>query len=543
MDDKGNNYGIGYTIGREAAARLEEHAAGYCACERRRIELTNEPGVRALRGKIAILKDGANDIERRIPYATLPGEARSRRRKAIFYGSIAVLLCIAGFAFAIITFQPFRLGWISWLYCTGIAVVTPFLVDQTLDSWANTNVSKVVCTAACVAALVGGVLLAGIRGDLLFRMLGREEPVLSLDADDASRSTETRASSPQAEAASASAPQSSTQNEGTFYDRTRGALRLAMALFALTIEVGAGLALREARCLSSSGEDREMLQNQLAGVRGEMVETGYALWQLENEGAIFEKAFWRDFYSSLLTKTVNGAVRKLTAVLLAFLFLATARLRAADCLNLVILPDLSRSVATADASNRAEFHKNLDGVKNVLAHLPAGSDVAVFGITDDSFSKPYPLLVARLSTDEGYFKERLEAGRAQLLRLWEARSQHLQPQFERTDILGALQLASQRFRREQACRKMLILFSDMRQDTDTLKLERSDQNDIARCISELSVSGLIPDLHDVEVHALGVDAGQITVMQWQVIKKFWQEVFRNAGAHVAMYSVFRSSPF
>jgi hypothetical protein len=42
----------------------------------------------------------------------------------------------------------------------------------------------------------------------------------------------------------------------------------------------------------------------------------------------------------------------------------------------------------------------------------------VLGITEQSFSQPYMLLSAELSPDEGYFKERLAAGRNHVVRAW-----------------------------------------------------------------------------------------------------------------------------
>ena len=149
MNETDGNCGVGHEIGTEAAVRTEEHAGEYCTRERQRIELTNQPAILALRGKIGVLKDTADDIEARIPKGAPPGEAQSHRRKALLFWSVAALLSIAGFVFVVIAFEPFRLGWKAWVYCAGIAVVTPFLVDQVLDSWPNVNLIRVLRTVAC----------------------------------------------------------------------------------------------------------------------------------------------------------------------------------------------------------------------------------------------------------------------------------------------------------------------------------------------------------------------------------------------------------
>ena len=239
MDDTDISYGVGHEIGTGAAVRTEEHATEYCARERQRIELTNQPTILALRGKIGVLKDTADDIESRIPQAAPPGEARSRTRKALFYWSLAALLCIAGFVFAVIAFEPFRLGWKAWLYCVGIAVVTPFLVDQVLDSWPNANLIKMVRTVACIAAILSGILLAVIRGDLFKLEIAHDDPVVTVNSDDPATTPASPAAEPTTPSAGSSTPgappatpPAPPATEENFYDRTLGLLRLAMALLA-----------------------------------------------------------------------------------------------------------------------------------------------------------------------------------------------------------------------------------------------------------------------------------------------------------------------
>jgi len=226
-----------------------------------------------------------------------------------------------------------------------------------------------------------------------------------------------------------------------------------MALLALTMELGAGLAVHEARRWSLTGDDSETLQDKLKTVQDEIIELGHALWLLENEGAGFESRFWRDFFRSLLTKTVTGAMRKLAVIIVAVACLAHGRLQAADRLDLVVLVDLSKSVAAKDQSDRAEFQKNIDGVTRVLGSLPAGSRVSIYGITDDSFGKPYPLLAAELSDDKGYFKERLAQVHRQLIRAWQERALKLEPRFRRRNHIQC---------RQQICRNGTLLLFDCR---------------------------------------------------------------------------------
>jgi hypothetical protein len=141
---------------------------------------------------------------------------------------------------------------------------------------------------------------------------------------------------------------------------------------------------------------------------------------------------------------------------------ATAELQ----LNLVIAVDLTQSVAVHAPGQPSEFQKNIEAVTKVLGQVPASSRITIIGITDQSFSQPDILLSATVPEDPGYFEERLTAARTELIRAWKGRSQRLQPNFQRTDVLGAPLLASQFFAEQVAARrKVLVIFSDMRNST------------------------------------------------------------------------------
>src|ERR1700687_1554246 len=518
--DRITEHGVGYEIGTDVAEHGKRHAAEYCAHERERIELANQPTTFALRATIATLQDSARDLEERIRKAAPPSEERERKRKTLYYGSIATLLSIAAFVFSVIAFDPFRLGWKAWLYCLGIAVVTPFLVEKILDSWASPRLVKILATVACVAAVTSLVLLAVIRGDLLTEQITNATPVVVMNGD---------------------APPSPAGS--TFFDRTLGLLRIIMAFLALAIELGAGIALYETRRWSASGEDGVSLRRSLASVLDEIIENGHALCRLENEGAEFEKQFWRDFYRSLLNGAKRGAIQKLMLILLCLALFTQGRLYAAERLDVVILLDLSQSVAAKDHANTEEFKKNVNGVTGVLATLPAGSRVAVFGITGDSFSTPYPLLRAQLDEDEGYFKERLAKGHAEFVRPLRVGYSHLTSQFPQTDLLGAILVSAQVFDHPTADRKeVLIIFSDMRQATRVLDLERPPLVHKTEALQQIAESHLIADLHGVEVYALGVDASGKSVNYWQTLRDFWIGYFALAGATVESYSILRQIP-
>ncbi len=520
MTEFNNQPGVGGELGDEATQHVERRSTDYCAAERQRIELTNQPKILALRGKIATLNESIRDLEERIRLAPPPSEELTRKKKSRFYWTITILLTAAGFLFSLIAFDPFRLGWKAWLYCLGIAVVTPFLLEKLLELWASPKLVKVFTTAACISALVSLILLAVIRGDLLNEQIVTPSATTVVETD---------------------APPVQTQS--TFYERTLGLLRFVMALLALAMEVGAGIALYEARRWSGTGEDGNVLRERLLALQNEMIDLGHELWHLENEGAVFEKQFWRDFYRSLLNGVKRGAVRKLVVIILAFALFAQARASAIDHLDVVVLVDLSMSIDTKDHDHKTEFQKNIDGVTRILASSPAGSRVSIYGITSDSFGRPYSLLTAHLPDEEGYFKERLARGRAEVIRAWQQRAANLKPRFTQTDLLGAMFIASQSFEQAPpAERKLLIVFSDMRQSTAGLDFEHIAVGNTDILINKATQNSGEPDLSGVEAYALGVDAAGITYDRWRDIRNFWTEYFRKAGANLKAYSVLRALP-
>ena len=520
MSSSHDQYGVGNVFGTEVAGHVERHSAGYCGSERQRIETVNRPAILALRARVAQLQEQAQDIERRIYEAPPPGEFGMRKRKAMFRYAIAALLTVAAFVFSVLAFDPYRLGWKAWLYCLGISIVTPFLVDRILERWASPRLVNVLATVAGVVAVASLVLLGEIRGDLLAQQVSDAPSAVIQNSDEP-------------------APPPA---ENTFYDRTLGLLRLVMALLAFAIEIGAGIALHEASQWSSdTGEDALALRRELADVRERMIAHGHEVWALEHAGAAFEHEFWRDFYRSLINGVKRGALQKLMVVALAAGVVVHGQAQTSDRVDVVLLLDLSQSVAVNGHDSKAEFQTNVQSVATILATLPAGARVNVVGITDDSFASPYVVLSGELASDPGYFNERLAKGRASLIHAWQVWSARLAPRYPDTDILGALLVASEIFHEGPGgSRKILAVLSDMRQATRVLNLER--QTPTAALVLRVAKSNLVADLGGVDVYAVGVDGTGESMAYWQSLQEFWAAYFARSGATVRRYSVLRDLP-
>jgi len=525
MDSDLRPESIGEQLGLEAVERVVALAEAYCDCEQQRIALTNQPRIEAARAELAICADEVEELEARRRQAERPGDRRAKRRRALYYWTIALTLVFAGFFFSLIAFEPYRLGWKGYLYCVGAAMVTPFCVERFLETWDCRRLIKVVTTVAFAGALTSLTLLAVVRGDVLFHEVQTQQaPAVEIDNENATPAP----------------PQNS------FYQDTKLLLRLTLALLAVAMELGAGLALYDARRLGAgTGEDYEKLSRELRETKQKMAGLLYESGMLANQAAVFGARFWRNFYRAMLTHTLRNAATKLFPVLLLLFvpFLCHAQVRSAEHLNLLIALDLSSSVAARGHDGATEFQKNVQAITSLVGEVPASSRITVLGITENSFSQPYVLLSAKVGSDPGYFGEKLAAARQQLVKTWQARSAHLAPSTCGTDILGALVVAGEMLRQAPSgSRKVLVVYSDMRNYTKDLDQERRvvRQTDVA--LAKLAANGLLADLHGVEVYALGVDAAGEDVSRWSALREFWSAYFSKAEANLKSYSIVRETP-
>ena len=501
---------IGKQLGSDGVNNVLDKAEQYCTHEAHRIKLCNLPEILALKAEMPFLCEQKAALEDRLRFAPSPGGLRHQQRRKIYAWSIAALLTVSTFAFAVLTFEPFRLGWKSYLYCLGIAVVLPFLVERLLEGQRGQRIARALVVVAALAGIGSLMLLAIIRSDLFAQQV-QSAPTVVIDD---------------------SQPAPETPN--TFYGSTVGLLRLATVLLAFAMELGGGLALSEAWTSSAdSSENWAKLREELSIVQLRMVGLVRGVTLLENEPALFTHKFWRDFHGSMITQAVRNAMNKMLVLAVALMLASHAHAASPQHLNLVVAIDLSKSVAAKGPDGTTEFQKNVDGVTRLLAQVSADTRVTIVGITDRSFAQPYILLSATVPSDPGYFGERLSVARTQLVQSWKRRSVSLQPVFPATDVLGALLLASQIFQQQSIHieRSVLVLFSDMRNSTAELNLE-----------SPLGhPSNPVPiDLHQAEVFALGVDGAGLPTTRWHDIERFWSSYLHDSSASLRAFSVLRS---
>jgi hypothetical protein len=513
---------IGGRLGTEGFDQLLERAHAICEYEQQRIELANQPLITACRAKYAALLEHEQDLRKSIYNAKPPHEERTRRRRIIYCRTVAAVLVVAGFVLTLLTLEPYQLGYKIVAYCLGIAIATPFLIEKALDSLASDKLIRVLVTIAAVCSLMCLMTMAVIRGQLMSTQTQQDSPAVTIDDT-------------QTQTTSASSP-------NTFYQDTVPLLQMVMVLLAFSMEVGAGVALHEAeRVQCNLGEAYSELVRERDAVRTQLGELAKAIVALRSEAARFAAQFWRDFHWAILKRSIANATRvfaagALSLVLLAFLTAGPAR--AQQQTELVILIDLSQSVAAPGQDGRTEFQKNIAAVSGILGQAPLGTHLTVLGITDNSFAQPYILLSATISSDAGYFGEHLAAAHRQLQVAWGNKAHDLGPSYPGTDLLGALMVAGQIFAKAGAGkRKILVAVSDMRQETAELNL--SGKRCAQQKVDAAKTERLLANLDNSDVYAIGVDSFGSNKADWMCLHDFWAQYFAQVGARLLDYSLLR----
>ena len=179
----------------ESRNRFPSPSAGSLAQTASRTSSNMWSGTAPARNGVSILRTAARFCARKPSYSFLMEEERrlaDRLRhepplgdlryllyRAVYYWTVTGALTIAGFALTLLAFDPFRLGWKAWVYCLGIAIVTPFLVEKVLEHWNAERLIKAMAALGCAAAMASLMILAVIRGNLLATEGTSNEPAVT----------------------------------------------------------------------------------------------------------------------------------------------------------------------------------------------------------------------------------------------------------------------------------------------------------------------------------------------------------------------------
>lgn len=105
----------------------------------------------------------------------------------------------------------------------------------------------------------------------------------------------------------------------------------------------------------------------------------------------------------------------------------------------------------------------------------------------------------------------------------------------RTEILSSLQVAERVFKSFKQPRKVLVIFSDMIEESSIANFAISTplESQTKSIVSTQKTKSLLPNLQDVTVYCVGATAKQTD--DYNSIRKFWMTYFKETGANLKDY--------
>lgn len=209
--------------------------------------------------------------------------------------------------------------------------------------------------------------------------------------------------------------------------------------------------------------------------------------------------------------------------------------------SLMLMFDVSGSATDELRAKYLEWARSLVGSEDDVTTLKAG-DVLIFGrvgqgslsqsdmpkITMPTRSESANPLLAEANT-----RKAVAGARSRLEQFFAQASQNPAP---RSEILDALHVASQVLQALDRPRKILVVFSDMIEESQRLDLSKVDlsRDGIDSIIERERAAGYLPDLSGVEVYLAGAGAGdyarKLGAERLLAIQQFWVRYLDATGA-------------
>lgn len=502
----------------ESIEGILEWARNHFLSERERVGAANEPKLAVLSERQSFLLEKRQRLLEEI--RSLQGARPSNLMAQLGYLTVALVLASVGYASARITVQPFNLGPAAFWLCLGLSVVVLFLGHEFLAELRKVWLYRTVLVFALLSGLAAILLLSEVRADVLAHYLSSGLVIVSGSGGEGDPSV-----------------------SGGDEQQVFAVLNRAMRFATLAFEIGAALSFfrfTEARRNNDFARLNRLINKELPEVENKLLEVTEQIHQLVAEPSRQDAEFRQQFHKDVMERINRTWTGGALGVALAVALLSAATLQASDNLQVVAALDLSQTSA-ADYSGRSELEQNRQAIAAVLSRLPVGSGITVIGITGESYVNPQILISAELTDDPGYFNSRLIAGRRQLLAQWQKRSEGLAASYKATDILGALRYGGEVLTHGQAKRKVLAVFSDGRNCTAELDLERPQVIRVGPALNQLRQQGLLNSLEGVEVFLFGVGdhSGKRSTNYTLSLRDFWAAYIKEAGGRLVSFSTAR----
>ncbi len=206
--------------------------------------------------------------------------------------------------------------------------------------------------------------------------------------------------------------------------------------------------------------------------------------------------------------------------------------------TIVVLIDYSESVKDA----RQDYS---DAFKKILPKIKLGDYLFLWKITELSEMEPKPLIdedfpIPLQGKNEYYTKRAIEEAEKEMKMKLDSIGKKVdiflnsQEQLsKKTAILGSLQIAEKVFKKDRKDKALLVIMSDMIEDSSEYNFETEKLSDkrISEIIANEKRRGRLPDLNGVEVYVVGAKAPSRE--QFYNIQNFWLRYFKECGANLS----------
>lgn len=195
---------------------------------------------------------------------------------------------------------------------------------------------------------------------------------------------------------------------------------------------------------------------------------------------------------------------------------------------IVIFVDMSGS------TNRARRTVYNKAFEMIYQNLRQGDRVLVGTITSRSYIDFKPAVDVEIPKKSVWVNriqfERKFSGTKEKIRREVNRLLSKKQGTQRTEILNSLNIADTIFHSEKKREKILVILSDMIQDSKEYNFERTKVTNsfINQVVSYRQKNNLIPDLTGTKVYVAGASAANSG--KYRSIEKFWTQYFKKSGA-------------
>lgn len=203
--------------------------------------------------------------------------------------------------------------------------------------------------------------------------------------------------------------------------------------------------------------------------------------------------------------------------------------------SVFVLVDYSESVKDA----RKDY---IDAFRKIISEIKTGDHIFVWKITELSEMETKPLFDENFpfpppAKNEFYWKQamakaekEMKAKLNEIEKKMEALLNSEEQLSKRTAILGSLQIAERVFKKDRKDKRILVIMSDMIEDSSEYNFERERLSDkrTAEIIGIERSKKSLPDLSGVTVYVIGAKAQ--TREQFNNIQNFWLRYFKECGA-------------